>query len=476
VKSVAAKLFPFMSNPPSPQLPTTIHKQSRAILIALLFPTLAIILNGSMFSVALPTIRDEFAMPADVAAWLTIAFTLPFMMFMPLYGRLGDKLGKSRLLLAGILLFGLGSILALVANSLLLLFIGRVVQGAGSAGVTPLSLAIIAERFSTEERGRALGTWNSIAPGTSIFAPFIGGFLVDSLGWRTIFIPIIFAALLAFIIVRWQIPALRDKPNWRVLRTFDWGGALLLNGTIIFLVLYVSSRPVTGIKALQDWRLLSGVLLFTAGFITWEQRHALPLVDFQILGNHSFRLASLLAGIRMAFMAGIVFLLPLYLDDIYNLTASQIGLLTTVHAIALFISIRWGGSLADHRSNRWLIAISLSLQATMMWYFAWLPGDLPLLWIIVGNVIHGFGAGLSLAPLHRTALSLIAPEQTGVAAGIYSMTRFGGSMLATALAGVILQNGLDRGLLALDAYQVVFSWLGGAGLFGIFLASRLRDE
>jgi MFS family permease len=111
-----------------------------------------------------------------------------------------------------------------------------------------------------------------------------------------------------------------------------------------------------------------------------------------------------------------------------------------------------------------------------MWYFAWLPGDLPLLWIIVGNVIHGFGAGLSLAPLHRTALSLIAPEQTGVAAGIYSMTRFGGSMLATALAGVILQNGLDRGLLALDAYQVVFSWLGGAGLFGIFLASRLRDE
>ena len=465
-----------MSNPTSPQFhQTASRKQSRAILIALLFPTMAIILNGSMFGVALPTIRDEFAMPADVAAWLTIAFSLPFMMFMPLYGRLGDELGKSRLLLAGTLLFVLGSILALTASNLTFIFIGRIIQGAGSAGITPLSLAIIAERFSSEERGRALGTWNSIAPGTSIFAPSIGGYLVDTLGWRTIFIPVIAAAILAFIIVRWQVPTLRGKPNWAMLRSFDWGGALLLNSTIIFLVLYVSSRPVTGIEPLRDWRLLLGCGLLATGFVVWEKRHAIPLVDFHILRNHSFRLASMSAAIRMALMSGIGFLLPLYLADIYNLTASQIGLLATLHSIALFISIRQGGALADRWSNRWLVTISLSLQLTIMGYFALLPGNLSLVWIAIGNVIHGLGAGLSLAALHRTALGSITAEQTGVAAGIYSMTRFAGSMLATALAGVILQNGLDRNLSLLAAYQVVFAFLAGLGILGVFIASRLNE-
>ena len=465
-----------MSNPTSPKFhQTASRKQSRAILIALLFPTMAIILNGSMFGVALPTIRDEFAMPADVAAWLTIAFSLPFMMFMPLYGRLGDELGKSRLLLAGTLLFVLGSILALTASNLTFIFIGRIIQGAGSAGITPLSLAIIAERFSSEERGRALGTWNSIAPGTSIFAPSIGGYLVDTLGWRTIFIPVIAAAILAFIIVRWQVPTLRGKPNWAMLRSFDWGGALLLNSTIIFLVLYVSSRPVTGIEPLRDWRLLLGCGLLATGFVAWEKRHAIPLVDFHILRNHSFRLASMSAAIRMALMSGIGFLLPLYLADIYNLTASQIGLLATLHSIALFISIRQGGTLADRWSNRWLVTISLSLQLTIMGYFALLPGNLSLVWIALGNVIHGLGAGLSLAALHRTALGSITAEQTGVAAGIYSMTRFAGSMLATALAGVILQNGLDRNLSLLAAYQVVFAFLAGLGILGVFIASRLNE-
>ena len=455
--------------------PQTTRQQSRAILIALLFPTMGIILNGSMFGVALPTIRDEFAMPADVAAWLTIAFTLPFMMFMPVYGRLGDQLGKSRLLLAGTLLFGVGSVLALIANSLPFIFIGRFIQGAGSAGITPLSLAIISERFSSEERGRALGTWNSIAPGTSIFAPSIGGYLVDTVGWRIIFIPVIAAAILAFIIVRWQIPPLRGKPNWGVLRTFDWGGVLLLNSTIIFLVLYLSSRPVTGVEPLQDWRLLLGFILLAIGFIVWENRYPLPLVDFKILGNHSFRLASLSAAIRMALMIGISFLLPLYLADIYGLKAAQIGLLATIHAVALFISIRLGGTLADRWPNRRLIMISLSIQLMMMAYFALLPGQLPLYWIALGNVIHGFGAGLSLAPLHRTALGSIAAEQTGVAAGIYSMTRFAGSMLSTALAGVILQNGLDRGLSLLDAYQIVFFCLSGMAIVGVFIASRLHE-
>jgi MFS family permease len=453
---------------------STLHRQSRTILIALLFPTMAVILNGSMFGVALPTIRDEFVMPADVAAWLTIAFSLPFMMLMPLYGRLGDQLSKSRLLIAGIAVFALGSLLALRAGSLPAIFLGRIIQGAGSAGVTPLSLAIIAQRFSADERGRALGAWNSIAPATSVFAPSVGGFLVDTLGWRTMFIPVIALAILAIVVVRWQIPRLQLNSNWSVLGAFDWTGVLLLSGAIVLIVLYVSSRPVTGVEPLRDWRLLLGAAMFGASFMGWEQRHRDPLIDLHIWQVHSFRLASITAALRMAMMIGMGFLVPLYLADVYDLKASAIGLLATAHSVALFFFIRIGGGLADRWPNRWLVTISLSVQTAVMAYFALLPGGGPLLWIVAGTVIHGLGAGLSLAPLHRTALAGVDSEHAGSAAGVYSMTRFAGSMLATALAGVILQNGLDRGLDTLDAYQMVFAFLAAAGLLGVLVASRLR--
>jgi MFS family permease len=434
---------------------------------------MAIVLTGSMFGVALPTIRDEFAMEADVAAWLTIAFTLPFIMFMPLYGRLGDELGKSRLLVAGLVIFCVGTFLALISRTLALLFLARIIQGAGSAGVTPTSLAIIAERFPPGERGRAMGRWNSIAPGTSIFAPTIGGLMVVSLGWHAIFVPSLAIGLFAVWIVRRQIPTLRLRANFAVLRAFDWGGVLLLGGLLILLVLYLSSRPVTGVEPLRDWRLLSGVLAFGIGFVAWERRRRSPLVDLGMLHSRGLRLASLSAASRMAMMIGIGFLLPLYLADVYDMTAAAIGLLLTVHAIALFFSIRFGGSLADRWPNGQLVTLSLVLQTMVMLYFAFLPGDVPIYWIVLGVALHGLGAGLSLAALHRTALGEIVTEQTGAAAGVYSMTRFAGSLVATAMAGVILQSGLDRGFPTLLAYQIVFGFLAGAGLAGVVIASRI---
>ncbi|MEM7111970.1 MAG: MFS transporter [Chloroflexota bacterium] len=454
---------------------TTFQKQSRVILFALLFPTMGIILNGSTFGVALPTIRDEFGIASDVAAWLTIAFSLPFMKLMPLYGRLGDQLGKQRLLIGGVLIFCLGTLLALLSNSLLLIFLGRIIQGVGSAGVTPLSLAIITERFAPEERGRALGTWNSVAPGTSIFAPTIGGFLVDTLGWRTIFVPVLVIGIVAIVVVRWRVPTLRGKPNFGFLRTFDWLGTLLLGLTTTFLVLYVSSRPVTGVASLQDWRLLIVFLSLAAGFVYWERRHAAPLINFSIFRERQFSVASLAAGMRMAMMVGIGFLLPLYLTDVHGLTASTIGLLATIHSVSLFISIRFGSPLADRWSNRWLIAGSLGVQTAVMLYFSQLPETASLVFVALGSFVHGSGAGMSLAALHRTALSSVTSKHSGSAAGVYSMTRFAGSMLSTALAGVILENRLAQGAVTISAYQSVYLFLVGVGVVGVVLAWQLRE-
>jgi MFS family permease len=157
------------------------------------------------------------------------------------------------------------------------------------------------------------------------------------------------------------------------------------------------------------------------------------------------------------------------------MSASSIGLLATVHSISQFFFIRSGGPLADRLPNRWLIVGGMGLQVLVMAYFALLPGNVSLLWVVVGSIANGLGAGISLAAMHRTALSDIPDRQTGSAAGTYSMTRFAGSLLSTAMAGVLLQNRLDAGVATLTAYQIVYASLAVVGVFGILLASRLRN-
>ncbi len=460
---------------PSGNAPSNYENKSRQILLALVFPTMAIILNGSMFGVALPTIRTEFAMEPDVTSWLSIAFSLPFMMFMPLYGRLGDELGKARLLTLGIVIFFCGTLLIWLSNSLALIFVGRLIQGVGSAGITPLSLAIISARFSAETRGNAIGLWNSTAPFTSIFAPTIGGFLTDNYGWRTFLIPALAVSIIALLIVRARVPSLRGKPNWQILRHFDWGGVLLLSSTIISLIFYLSSRPVTGVEPLRDWRLFLAFIASINAFIYWERRHIAPLIDLQILKNRIFVTASLGMFCRMSLMVSIAFLLPLYLADLYNLSASGIGWLATIHAIALLISIRSGGWLADTYPNRRLVLIGISVQTLVMVYLALLPANVPLYAIFAAAIMHGLGAGVVLPAFHRTAIGSVSEDHSGAAAGVYSMTRFGGSLLSTAITGVILQVTQSSGVGLLQSYQLAFAFLIVLGVLGLIVSSGLRN-
>ncbi len=450
-------------------------KQNHVILIALFFPTMLTLMNSTMLSVAIPTIRDEMGIANDVASWLNIAFSLPFMMFMPLFGRLGDQLGKSRLLVMGVITIGAGSIIVLIANSLPMIFLGRIVQGIGASGITPLSLAILTQRFKGQSQGRAIGMWNATAPASSIVGPVLGGYLVVAFGWRTIFIPVVFISIMAAVVVRNYVPGLKGRPNWEALRTFDWLGVLLFAGMTIFLVFFVSSRAVTGVEPLRDWRLLLTFLLLLIGFVWWERPHQQPFINLRLARNGRFIIASLGASFRMSMMMGISFVLALYLADLYNYEASSIGYVTMAHALILFIFIRIGGNLSDRVSQKKLILIGLSVGTLGMLYFILLPIGLHYIWIIVGTTIHAAGAGLGIASLHRVALNHISEQERGSAAGVYSMMRFGGSMMATAITGVILQTAVTAGYTQHNAYQFAYGYLLILGILGTISTFWLKE-
>lgn len=259
-------------------------------------------------------------------------------------------------------------------------------------------------------------------------------------------------------------------------RSFDWGGVLLLSIAITLFVFYASSRPITGVDALQDWRLFLAALLCLSGFILWERRQSAPFVTLGIFTDKNFSLAALGAGIRMFAMEGIGFLIPLYAYDIHALGASAIGLLITLHAVALFVTMRMGGKLSDRWGSRWPVMIGSSMQAGTMIGFAVLRGTGTLGLLVVGLICHGLGAGLSVAALHHASMSKIAPEQRAMVASLYSMIRFGGTVFGAALGGVVLQYGLVRSLSTIAAYQFVFRFVAAVAVLGVVCGWAIRER
>lgn len=453
--------------------PTSLSNQH--LLYVLMAPSMAMIFSGATFGVALPALRTYFGIEADMAAWLVTAYTLPFMIFMPLYGRLGDSLGKRNLILAGMAIFLAGTLLTMTSASLAWLLLGRAIQGAGLAGIAPLSMAIIYERFPSNERGRALGTWNSIGPVVGIFGPLLAGLMVDYTGWRTIFVPTLLMGIFALAVVWLLIPSLRTA-KFGFLRTFDWPGVALLAAGISFLVFYISSRPITGVDPLRDWRLLLVSVAGFTGFVWREKRRADPFLELDLFGISSLRWASIGSGIRMFTMSGISFLMPLYLTDVHDLSASATGSLLMLNAAALLVTMRKGGQLADRWGSRRPVMIGMTGQSICMAYFAFLPAEASLFLVAAGLVAHGLSAGLSLAALHRASLRDVPVDQNGAAAGIYSMIRFGGMLLGAALGGVLLQQSLTNTGSVVFAYQTVFWLIAAVAFCGIGVGWRLGDS
>ncbi len=445
------------------------------ILISLIFPTMLMPLIDSTIRVALPVMRSDFQLQADVTAWIDAVFTLPFMLLMPIYGRLSDGVGKRRLMLAGSLIFTLGTALTSLAPSLALLMVGRAIQGVGVGGMMPLSMALIAAIFAPHERGKALGTWSSVGPVVGFVAPLAAGFVVDHWGWRIAFVPSLLLGVVAWVAVAKGVPAglSQIKPNF--LRTFDWVGALLLSLTLTTLIVFLSSRPVTGVPALQDWRLLVLAFVWGSAFLWWERRHPQPFVELAIFRNRMFSLASFCGMTRMVIMAGQGFLVALYLADVRGFGAAQIGGITMFSAGAMVLIVRFGGQAADQWGSRWPSVIGLSVQVSVMVILGLLPITTPVWLLALVLAYYGLGAGLVLAALHRAAMGHVADSQMGMAAGLYSMSRFAGAATGTALGGVILQQAFDRGLSLIAAYQVTFLLFGLLASVGIVAAFGLHE-
>jgi MFS family permease len=452
----------------------TRHK--RRTLVALMIPQLAVVLNLAIVNVALPAIRETFNAPADLMAWVVTIYTLPYVAMMPLYGRLGDDLGVRRMILVGMAVFLAGTALNALSQSLPLLLVGRFIQGLGASGMSPLAIMMITRIFSVRRRGHALGRWNSIGPIAAVTGSLLGGVIIDALGWRvTFFVPIL-AGGAAVVMISQTLQS--TGPGWRQgdLRAFDWLGVLLLSATLTFLLFYITSRPITGRRPFTDWRLLLVTVVLLVAFVGHERRIDAPFVDLSLLTDSTYRKVCLAAAMRMFVMNGVSFLTPLYLSDLKGLNATAIGAIVMIRSAGLFPTMYFGGQVADRWGSRLPIVLGMSVQAASVVLLIASGTGSGLILVVLGLLLNGLGAGVVLPALHRAAMSGPDGERGGTAAGLYSMIRFWGTMVGTAMAGVLLQALLDYGLSDLISYRLTYASTIVVGMTGVAIALTMRKD
>ncbi|OKK19464.1 MFS transporter [Streptomyces sp. CB00455] len=418
-------------------------QRQRALVLAICCMSLFIVsLDNTVLNVALPSMRRDLDASVAGLQWTIDAYTLVLASLLMLAGSTADRIGRRKVFVAGLVLFALGSLLCSLAPSLDWLIFFRMVQAVGGAMLNPVAMSIITNTFTDPaERARAIGVWGAVAGISMAAGPLVGGVLVDSVGWRSIFwinLPIGLAALLL---------TLRHVPESRAARPrrVDPVGQVLVMSLLGSLTYGIIEAPAAGLASPLIMGCAAVAALSLVALVLYELRREEPLVDFRFFRSAPFSGATVIAVSAFAGMAGFLFLNTLYLQDVRGLNALHAGLYMLPMAALTFFIAPLSGRLVGSRGPRLpLLVAGVAMTASGLLFAAFrAEASTPLMF--TGYVLFGIGFGMVNAPVTNTAVSGMPRSQAGVAAAIASTSRQTGSALGVAIVGSVLAAGLKDG-------------------------------
>ncbi|NUU17502.1 MFS transporter [Cellulomonas humilata] len=428
--------------------PSSGRRRGTAIaLIAASVPMFMATLDNLVMTTALPVLRTELSASLEQLQWMVNAYTLSFATLMIAASTLGDRWGRRRVFIAGIVVFALASIASALATSAELLIAARAVQGAGAAAIMPLSLTLLAAAVPPARRAMAIGIWGATSGLGVALGPVIGGAVVDGISWEAIFWINVPVAVVAIPLVLWALPESRGRRQ-----PLDLAGLALAGSGILALVWSIvrgnddgwgSTRVVGG--------LVLGVLLLGA-FVVRESRTDHPLVPLHLFRVRSFAVAN---GSALAFsfgVFGLVFLLAQYLQIGMGFTPLEAGIRTLPWTAAPMIFAPIAGMLAPRIGVRPLLTAGLALQAAGLAWQGLIVSTDGLVYadLVPGLALAGIGMGLTFAPSATAVLFDMAPDDHGTASSVNATIReIGGALGVAALVAVFTAS---NGTLTPDGY------------------------
>jgi len=456
------------------------------VLASVSLPLFAVCVNTTSINTALPAIARSLDTGLPSLQWVVNAYILAAAAFVVTGGRLGDLLGRRRVFLAGVALFGIASVLIALAGSVTVLVAGRALQGLSSAMIVPGSLSLVGVAFPPERRNAAIGIWAAVVGLGFAMGPLIGGALTESLGWEWVWwanVPLVVAAI-AMALAR--VPESRDEGELSI----DVAGIALLAAGSLALVLGLTEAPDWGWGDGRTLGMFAGAAALFAAFGLVERRQRLPLVVFRFFRSGPFVAGTLGTFSATLALLGAFYFYNLFLQShaVFDLSPLETGATLLPLSLAMFAVSLAAGPLAQRLGPRAPVAGGFLAVAAGFWLVSRIGRDSGVEDLIPGFLLIGLGQGLVTGPTSAAAVAAVPEEDAGEASGVVNMGRYLGGSLGVTICGLLyLRPGVGSGAgeaardLAVDAFAsanrgMAIVALGTAVVSALLLRRQARER
>ena len=451
----------------------TTEPRKGLILAVVCIATYAVLVEGSIVNIALPSIVRQLNADTTELKWIVDAYNLVFAALVLVGGSLSDKFGRRKFLTIGLIIFGLGNALAAVVDSTNMLIFARGVMGLGAALVFPTTLSIITNTFTErKERAKAIGAWGAMTGLGVASGPIIGGWLLESYYWGSVFVLMVPATAAGIIATLLVIPESRDPYSPPI----DWGGVALSTVSLAALVASIIQGPSWG---WLDTKTLTGFAIsavFAALFVSWERKQKDPMLDVLLFKNRRFSAAS--GSITAAFFAlfGFIFLVTQYFQFVRGYGTLSSGLRTLPVAFSIAFAAITGTRLAVKVGNRAVVTTGLTLLSiAFFWIALFMSKDYPYQLIVLNMIVMGLGIGFTTAPATESIMGAVPPEKAGQGSGVNDATREVGGTLGVAVIGSVYASLYTTALSGNTAWSQVPTELSEQAEGGIGIALGVAE-
>ena len=418
---------------PAEATETLNQSAKRVALIVATFGSFMTPFDGSVVTLALPSIGQDLGGNVVTLGWVATAYVLGLTVCVIPFGRLADIRGRGQIYALGVGLFTVASALCGAAPSMPFLIAMRVLQGISAAMMAGNSIALLTSVFPANERGKVLGiNTATVYVGLSV-GPSLGGLLVQHLGWRSVFyvnvpIGVIVVLLALFKLKREETPLKAEKLDPVAVVTY---------GAALFMIVLGLSLSEGRLSALPAVLLLVGISAL-AFFVSYQRRVVAPLIDLSLFKNTAFACTVLTSLLNYSSVFGVGFIMSLYLQLVPGFTASEAGLIMLTQPIMMALFSPLGGRLSDRVEPRIVSSIGMSIVALSIFSLALLDANSAWWDTALRLMVLGLGYAFFSSPNTNAAMSSVHRHQYGIAAAILSTMRFTGQAISLAVSTSVL--------------------------------------
>jgi EmrB/QacA subfamily drug resistance transporter len=421
------------------------------ILLTVIIGTFLGRLDQTIVNLALPKIISDFGITVSAAGWIATAYILANAVFVPIWGKLGDTMGRKKVYIWGFSIFILGSALAGLSWNLSSMIVFRIIQSIAGSADYPTAMAILAVTFKQgRERAQALGIWSSSFAAAIVFGPLLGGPLIDNFGWRSVFLINIPIGLLGMVMAFIFINESRSEEKTSY---FDWWGALTLGGMLSSLVLVLDQGYTWGWFSTNSIICYICMVVLFIIFIKIEKNVPEPIVDLKFFKIPAFVNVLINNFIVFMGMMGGVFLIPIFAQTFLGFDATQAGYLFVPMAVAMMLAAPIGGRLTGVVESRYVIFASTIVAAMGIFFLTGLDPKSGAWAIALPLALMAFGLGFGMAQRTNVVASVVPESEIGIASSILALVRNISGAFGIAIFATILNNRTNSEVFTINSFS-----------------------